>query len=189
MQALKAFEPVSRGTRVIMHEEVLSGVDDALLEGSADLAICGQVPKGFLGKELLRAEFVAVAHPEHRLHALGEAFSEREMAKELQVVVRDSGARGRDSGWLGSSQRWVVSSLDTAVEAVASGLGFAWLPCHQIQSHIAAGSLKALPLSHGGRRNVGLELVFAEPDLAGPATRLLAEILMQASRADMPRQP
>jgi DNA-binding transcriptional LysR family regulator len=185
MQALKAFEPVSRGTRVMMHEEVLSGVDDALLDRSADLAVCGHVPKGFLGEELLRVEFVAVAHPEHRLHALGEAFSEREMAKELQVVVRDSGVRGRDVGWLGSSQRWVVSSIDTAVEAVASGLGFAWLPCHQIHSHIAAGSLKALPLSHGGRRNVGLELVFAEPDLAGPATRLLADILMQASRAGM----
>lgn len=190
MQALKAFAPVSRGTRVMLREEVLSGVEDALLDRSADLAICGHVPRGFVGEELLRVEFVAVAHPDHRLHDFGEALALRELEGELQVVVRDSGVRQRrDVGWLGSAQRWVVSGIDTAVEAVASGLGFAWLPCHQIQAHIDRGSLKALPLSHGARRSVGLDLVFTDPDLAGPATCLLAEILMQASRqSGMARQ-
>jgi DNA-binding transcriptional LysR family regulator len=181
MQALKTFAPVSRGTRVMLREEVLSGVSDALLDRSADLAICGHVPPGFVGEELLRIAFVAVAHPDHRLHTFGDALSLREMAQELQVVVRDSGVRGHDVGWLGSTQRWVVSSIDTAVEAVASGLGFAWLPCHQIESYITQGSLKELPLRRGARRNNSLELVLAEPDLAGPATHVLADILKQAS--------
>jgi hypothetical protein len=46
---LTAFMPQSRGCRVL-REEVLSGVEEVLLEGVADLAITGFSIPGYLGR-------------------------------------------------------------------------------------------------------------------------------------------
>lgn len=65
VRALTAFMPQSRGCRVRLREEVLSGVEEVLLEGVADLAISSFSIPGYLGTEMSSVEFVAVAHPEH----------------------------------------------------------------------------------------------------------------------------
>ncbi len=129
--ALTAFMPQSRGCRVRLREEVLSGVEEVLLEGVADLAISGFSIPGYLGAELSDVEFVAVAHPEHPLHRLNRELNFQDLESQLQVVIRDSGRRQpRDVGWLGAEQRWTVGSLATAATFVGSGLEFAWLPRH-----------------------------------------------------------
>ncbi|MGK9536868.1 FecR domain-containing protein, partial [Salmonella enterica subsp. enterica] len=47
--------------RVRLREEVLSGVEELLIEGVADLAISGFSIPGYLGTEMSDVEFVAVA--------------------------------------------------------------------------------------------------------------------------------
>ncbi|HEB94000.1 MAG TPA: LysR family transcriptional regulator [Gammaproteobacteria bacterium] len=182
MQALRRFVPLGRGTRVQLEEMVLSGVDEALQTGMADIAIGGQVPQGFLGDPLLHMEFIAVAHPAHPLHTLGRPLSAVDLRRETQVVVRDSGsARKRDSGWLGAQQRWTVSGLETALSAVCHGLGFAWLPDHLIAPALAGGRLKPLPLREGQRYSAALCLIVAYPDRPGPAARELLRILRETA--------
>ncbi|MCF6236666.1 MAG: LysR family transcriptional regulator [Gammaproteobacteria bacterium] len=177
MAALKQFIPVSRGTRVQLNEVVLSGADEALLEGRADLVIGSRVPKGFLGNSLIKVEFIAVAHKEHPLHQLQRVPTHKDLRKEMQVVIRDSGLHmKRDSGWLGSEYRWTVSSIDTAVETVSSGLGFGWLPKHKIESLLDGGTLKPLKLKEGQQRATFLYLIFGHPESVGPATQQLADI-------------
>ncbi|HGX94289.1 MAG TPA: LysR family transcriptional regulator [Candidatus Tenderia sp.] len=178
MPALQRFMPVSRGTRVQLNEVILSGADEALLEGRADLVIGARVPSGFLGDRLLEVEFVAVAHRDHALHRLERALNPADLRREMQVVIRDSGLTlKRDIGWLGTEYRWTVSSLDTAVDAVASGLGFGWLPRHKIGSLLNEGLLKPLPLHEGQSRYASLYLIFGHPTSVGPATQQLAELL------------
>ena len=144
VRALTAFMPQSRGCRVRLREEVLSGVEEVLLEGVADLAITGFSIPGYLGAELSDVEFVAVAHPEHPLHRLNRELNFQDLESHLQVVIRDSGRQQpRDVGWLGAEQRWTVGSLATAASFVGSGLGFAWLPRHMIERE-----LKELSLIH-----------------------------------------
>lgn len=182
LQALQRFAPMCRDTRVQLKEVVLSGADEALISGDADLVIGGNVPVGYLGDPLLQVEFVAVAHPQHALHQLQRELTTDDLARELQVVIRDSGTRAPvDHGWLGAAQRWTVSSLATSLSVVSAGLGFAWLPCHQIQPQIDAGLLKPLPLNTGQRRSSTLYLMFSQPQLAGPATRQLATVLKQVA--------
>ncbi len=177
MTALKQFISVSRGTRVQLNEVVLSGADEALLEGRADLVIGAQVPKGFLGNPLVKVEFIAVAHKAHPLHQLQRTPTHKDLRREMQVVIRDSSLHiKRDSGWLGSEYRWTVSSIDTAVETVRSGLGFGWLPKHQIESFLSDGTLKPLGLKSGQQRASFLYLIFGHPDSVGPATQQLADI-------------
>ena len=178
MGCLRDFLPISRGTRVQLIEEVLSGAEDALKAGEADLAIAARVPEGWLGEPLMAVEFVAVTHPEHALQRLGRQLTARDIADELQVVVRDSGiTHKQDVGWLNAGHRWTVTSLDSALEAVRNGLGFAWLPVHQVEPLIADSRLAPLNLREGQRYLADLYLVFGEPERVGPATRELAHLL------------
>ena len=176
-RALDNFSTAAPQIRIELIETVLSGNEDALLEGQVDLAVTPIVPVGFLGEPLLPLRFVAVAHPEHALHRLGRELGYQDLRRERQIVIRDSGMRRRDAGWLGAEQRWTVSHMSTSVRAVCLGLGFAWLPEHRIGEGLAAGLLKPLPLREGAIRNAELQLVFADRDYAGPATLALAEAL------------
>src|SRR5262249_4335791 len=87
-------------SRVQLKEVVLSGADEAIASGEADVVIAANLPVGVLGDPLMEIEFVAVAHPGHRLHQLGRELSVEDLANELQIVIRDSGTRSpRDDGW------------------------------------------------------------------------------------------
>ncbi|MCW1247182.1 substrate-binding domain-containing protein, partial [Pseudomonas sp. SAICEU22] len=178
VRALTAFMPQSRGCRVRLREEVLSGVEEVLLEGVADLAISGFSIPGYLGAELSDVEFIAVAHPEHPLHRLNRELNFQDLESHLQVVIRDSGRQQpRDVGWLGAEQRWTVGSLATAATFVGSGLGFAWLPRHMIERQLNEGVLKRLPLEQGGSRNSTFYLFSNKEKPLGPATQILIELL------------
>lgn len=112
VRSLSAFMPQSRGCRVLLREEVLSGVEEALIQGAADLAISGLIIPGHLGADLSVVEFVAVAHPDHPLHRLQRELTHQDLETQMQVVIRDSGRlQPRDHGWLGAEQRWTVGSL------------------------------------------------------------------------------
>lgn len=170
-------------TRVQLMETVLSGGPELLSAGEVDLLIAGSVPGGFLGEPLLTVEFTAVAHPDHPLHALGRPLTLQDLASSRQIVVRDSARGSRvDSGWLGAEQRWTVSHLETSVDMISRGMGFAWLPRTRIGASLAAGRLKPLDLEQGGTRNITLYLTYADPDRAGPVTRRLGELLTAEGR-------
>ena len=190
LDALARFAAIAPATRVQLKEVVLSGADDALLDQSADLVIGSRVPPGFLGDLLMEIEFVAVARPDHPLHQLGREITVDDLAHAQQIVIRDSGTvKPRDEGWLGAARRWTVTGIETSISLVAGGLGFAWLPCHLIDPYIEADALKPLPLREGQRRRAQMFLMYAQPELAGPATRELAQVLREAvAQADAPNR-
>lgn len=178
MQALKRFEPESKGTRVQLNEVVLSGAEDALIEGNADLVIGTRAPPGFLGDHLITIDFIAVSHPDHALQKLHRPITADDLEKHLQVIIRDSGyLRKMDFGWLQANHQWSVSSIDTAVTAISNGLGFGWLPRHIINGLITSKQLQVLPLREGQQYRASLQMIFGDSEHAGPATRTLAGII------------
>lgn len=182
MTALSRFQPLSRGSRVQLEEVVLSGADEALEQGRADLVIGGRVPSDCLGEALLSVRFVAVASPEHPLQGLGRVLGLADLERELQLVIRDSGrSHARDVGWLGAEHRWSLGSIDSAVAAVSRGLGYAWLPEQRIRPLLEQGRLLPLPLAQGGSYSSSLYLMFREQENPGPASRLLADLLRQVA--------
>ena len=153
MDCLQVLAEECPDTRLECIETVLSGAEEALLERRCDIAITGIVPPGFLGDHLMRVRFLAVAHRDHPLHALGRALDFRDLRPYRQLVVRDSGARRpRDSGWLDAAQRLTVSRIDASVNAVSRGIGFAWLPEIAMRQQLAEGSVKPLAMNEGGER-------------------------------------
>ncbi len=183
LQVLGEFDPVSRGSRIVLVQGVRNGVLEALNRGEADLAVAYQLPRGFLGSPLLSFDYIAVAHPEHPLHRIGHNLTTVELRQERQVVVRDSGQQQRrDLGWLDAEQRWSVSNLETAISTIRQGLGFGWLPGHAIHHALESGELKSLPLREGGRYRGELYLVYGREE-PGSAARLLATLFQQAAEA------
>lgn len=177
LAALHEFAPQDRGTRVLLEEVVLSGALEAVEQGNGDLVIGAELPSGTLADPLIEIEFVAVAHPNHPLLQLERPLEMADLEKEMQVVVKDSGQRApRDIGWLGAEHRWTVSSIDTAVTTISHGLGYGWLPRHQIDSALREDRLRPLPLKTGQIYRTHLYMAFAQ-DPVGPAARLLADLI------------
>lgn len=176
---LDRFAAICQSTRLQIYESVLSATTEHLLQGRAQLAVIPQVPPGYLGDPLMVVEMIPVAHPDHELHQRTGELDWRDLESARQIVIRDPGSEPEDAGWLEATQRWTVSSLRRSIQMVTRGIGFAWLPRATIRAELERGDLAMLPLNHGGSRPVQLFLVLADAELAGPATRELAQIVRE----------
>ena len=163
-------------TQIQLADVVLSGAEEAIVAGSADLVVTSRVPAGYLGNWLMDVKFVAVAAVHHPLSLLGRELVAEDLVHHVQAVVRDSGTQNlRDDGWLGAERRFTVSSLEASLATISAGLAYGWLPEHLLTAPLREGTLRELPLVAGARRNVSLHIVLAQPDLLGPAARAAVE--------------
>jgi DNA-binding transcriptional LysR family regulator len=179
LQCFARFAEERPEMRIELYESVLSGTDEALLQRKVDLAICSQIPPGFIGDQLMRLRFIALAHPDHPLHRLGRELTLQDLRKHRHLIIRDTGSQRRSGSWLGAEQSWAVSQKATSIHAAVMGLGFAWFPEETVRGELERGELKPLPLREGGERWGELYLVFADRDYAGPGARRLAEIIRE----------
>ena len=172
-------------TQMRLSDAVLSGAEEAITDGVADVAVTAHVPEGYFGELLLDVMFVAVARPDHQLFAAGHDLTFEDLTRHLQVVVRDSGVRRpRDEGWLGAERRCTVSSMEASLATVKAGLAYAWLPDHVVAESLRTGTLEPLPLVSGRERRVPLYLVLVRPEVAGPAARTAVELFQRHVPSD-----
>lgn len=182
-EALAQFGEQCPQTRLEIYTEVLSGVDDKLRQGHAQIAINHIIPSGMVGEPILEMEFVRVAHPNHALHQLGRPIHPSDMKLHRQIVIRDSGSYRRENrGWLGSDQRWTVSTMREAFELLKEGFGSGVLARSIAQPAIDSGDLKELDIDGGGPARSNINLIFADKGNTGPATQLLANLLKEAAK-------
>ena len=183
LHALEQFAPISRGTRLEIVTTVLSGSDDAILQGKADIAITSNPPVGFIGESLVEVEFSAVTSPAHLLLQTDQ-ITEQDLAQHRQIVVRDSGIHRRlNAGWLRAEQRWTVTSFQQSISIIKQGLGFAFIPTHMILKDLEAGLLQRIKLDRGQAITASTYLIFSDKYNAGPATNTLAEEFRLAAKA------
>ncbi|WP_439509846.1 LysR family transcriptional regulator [Marinimicrobium koreense] len=165
-------------TRVELYESVMSGTEDMLIQHQVDVAIAGRVPAGFNGEYLMSVTFRGVTSPDHPLQHLGRPVSYDDLRHYRQSIVRDSGIHRRyTEGWQEAEQRLTVSHIRTSLHAIRLGLSYAWLPEAYLKDDLEAGTLKLIPMETESKRVHALYLIFADRELAGPATRHLAEVL------------
>lgn len=168
--------------RIEIMETVLSGANDLLRQGKADIAISPFALDNGFSEHLCEIEFLLVAHPDHPLHQYQRVLTSEDLKSYRQIVVRDSSSEKRaDAGWLGAEQRWTVSHTRTSIDMIKRGLGYAWLPVAMIQESLDEGSLAPLPVEHGGQRRALLNLCFEDGDRLGPAARtFIGELRFQS---------
>jgi DNA-binding transcriptional LysR family regulator len=180
LEALRAYAEDAPFVRIELLETALSGTDETLTRGDAELVISSRVPPGFVGDPLLRIRFIPVAHPQHPLHGFDRPLTHSDLRQYRQLVVRDSGSRSLDAGWLGADQRWTVSHMSTSIRCASAGLGFSWYPEFKIRDQLERGELKPLPLASGAERYADLYLILRDADLASPGVRRLAGLIHKA---------
>lgn len=190
LTSLAEFAETYPDVRVEFYESVMSGTDEALVQRRVDLALAARVPPGFVGDYLMPVHFNGVTSPDHPLQHLGRPVNFEDLRRYRQMVVRDSGMHRRHSeGWQEAEQRWTVSNVKTSLAAVRMGLSYAWLPEAYVREALSNNELQLLPMEAGAERVYSLYLIFAEQDLAGPATRHLAEVLRRRLREEPPPHP
>lgn len=178
--ALAHFHPNSRGTRVRLIEDVITGSEEAIAHERADIVITAHSPPGHFSQALCRISFIPVAHPAHPLLVGDQPISERDLRQHLHVVIADTGSgRKREAGWLSAHERWTVDHFGAALDILRRGLGFSFLPEHLVASDLASGRLKRLPLSDYGTNSPELRLVLPRGERTGPAARALAECIQR----------
>jgi DNA-binding transcriptional LysR family regulator len=171
-------------TQIQVADVVLSGAEQAILEGSGDLVVTSRVPPGYLSDWLLDVNFVAAARADHPLLRLGRELTSDDLVRHVQSVVRDSGtSQPRDEGWLGSERRFTVSSMDASLATVLAGLAYAWLPEHLLVEPLRSGALRRLPLVSGASRKVSLHMVLVHAEVVGPAARAAADAFHRHAHA------
>jgi DNA-binding transcriptional LysR family regulator len=180
LDCLERFGKEGPDTHIELMESVISGTQEALLEGKVDLAIAGDVPAGYAGNPLVRLRLVLATSPAHPLHTLRRKVTLKDLRAHRQLVVRETGHDRSARTSVEATQRWTVSNMSTSIIAARSGYGYAWLPEYKIRDELAAGTLKPLPLRDGGERYAELYLVFANRDGAGPGTLRLADIIRES---------
>jgi DNA-binding transcriptional LysR family regulator len=170
-------------TQIQLADVVLSGAEQAITEGSADVVVTSRVPPGFLSDWLLDVRFVAVARPGHPLIKLQRELTTDDLVRHVQAVVRDSGTLNpRDEGWLGAERRFTVSSMEASLATILAGLAYAWLPEHMLADRLRSGELKQLPLVTGASRIVSLHIVMVQSNVPGPAARAAADAFRRHAR-------
>lgn len=173
LQAIERFSLQSPQTRITVLETSLSGTDEALLSRKCDIALSPRVPPGFMGDIIFTVSMIPVAHHQHPLANIKQV-TELQLRGYRQIVVRDSGIkREQNVGWLGAEQRWTVSHFATSLEALRSGLGFAFVPAHRVAAELKDGSMVRLDLAAGGERQIPLYAIQSQPQQAGPAATAL----------------
>lgn len=180
MLALRKLLMSGSNINVSLTEANASEAQKALHGKKADLAISSQVPSGYLGSNLIELEYVIVAHPNHTLFRLGQCVAKEDLGRHVQIVISESEEHALDERktcLLEQGRRWRISCFDTACTALAAGLGYAWMPKHNIQDLLDSGDLAILP-THGDQSYmINLYLVHGEGSMSNLYAGKLAGIL------------
>ncbi|WP_339767269.1 LysR family transcriptional regulator [uncultured Paraglaciecola sp.] len=185
--ALKAFYPESRGSRLRIIETVLTGTEEAITQGWADLAISPMMPKGFLGEPIAECALYPVCHPDHELASLTGPIDLNDLQQHLQLVIKDtSSSPSEKQGWLKSEQRWTVSTFETAVDLLRENIGFCWLPEFIVDPLIERKILHRLPIKGSSFRPLICYVIKPKPDSCGPGSNLLYKTLVKQSPFNNP---
>lgn len=179
-QALSAFFPHSRGSRIQIIDTVITGSAEMIQDAKADLVIAANaiIPKGYLGEPLTNTQMLLVCGHQHPLANISPLDAD-ELSQHLQIVIRDTAQKpAENAGWLRAEQRWTVGNFYEALVILQQGLGFCWMPDFIAEPAIAAGSLLRLRLHQSSERQIPLSLVVPKEDKLGPGGRQLRQHIL-----------
>ncbi|MBR7890292.1 LysR family transcriptional regulator [Marinomonas sp. A79] len=175
----KALEMVSEQfplVKIELIESILGGGAEMIENDEVEIAISPSSLGAGNSESLCYIQFGAVASPNHSLHAIEKPLTLEELKSHRQIVVRDSSTMDNkhrtNEGWLEANQRWTVSHMQSSIDMIVNGLGFAWLPLSLIDPHLKDNRLKLLRLVRNNERSAQLFLTFKDGDRLGPVARL-----------------
>lgn len=170
--------------RYELRSERLTGVLEALQDGSADLAITrrhGIDDRTMVAQRYGDVRILPVAHRDHPLAAIPGPVPASELRQHAQVVLKDStrGELTQTLNVLEGGLQWTVTDLAAKLEIIEAGLGWGGLPQHSVASALAAGRLAILDVREFDVDSLELFSIRRRDDPMGPVTQALWTRLAQ----------
>ena len=189
-QALHRLKERGHDIRLALSELMSTEIDQTLRSRRADLAIVRQTLPGFNHMRLFQVDFVAVAHPQHRLSRLKQELHPVDLAAEIEIVIAKGDQQHPIERNLPApiqSQRWCVQSSDTAMRALCDGIGYAWLSHHQVRPLLEKGTLCLLQIHSDRSRTMMLHLASVQPLASCARIKLLVDMLHTIAQEEQRR--
>jgi DNA-binding transcriptional LysR family regulator len=188
ISAIGSHSASQAGATVLVTEGTSDVVQQLLHKGEAELAITRQLASGMAGDILVETEYLPVAHPGHALFKLGRPLSDADLRQCIEITIEagDGVAAQAGRGRHAARQRWHVSNYETAEKALAEGIGYGWLPRHQMQEALSARRLAVLPLASYPQRTSRFYLAYLASRPLSEEGKQLASSLRTAIRALSP---
>lgn len=144
----------------------------------ADLCITGFPARDQFVKPILDIRMTPVARVDHPLHKGTRELTRVDLTQHVAVIIEGtSGPEPRRQPHAKTQRILTVNTIESAIEAVRSGMCFGWLPWHRIAAYVSSGELVCLRLPLKGERLVRLFLVMNESDSTSRERSLLADLL------------
>lgn len=145
---------------------------------NAQLCVTGLMSREPLVKPILMIGMIAVVKRDHPLITIRRRLSRSDLLQHMLVTIEgDASGSLKHQPRLPAQCILPVSTIESAVAAVRSGLCFGWLPQHRIQSEIDSGDFVVLPLPAGNTREIRLNLVCRDLSASNSEVNALAELL------------
>jgi DNA-binding transcriptional LysR family regulator len=144
----------------------------------AQLCVTGLVSREYYVKPILGIRMLAVARQGHLLHSPGQSLARIDLIPHTVVSIEGLANAIPKHQPRNPAQRFIsVPTIDTAIDAVRSGLCFGWLPVYRIRNFLDSGELVPLRMPVGGTREVRLNLVCKDLNPRHRELNALAELL------------
>ena len=153
---------------------------------NAQLCISGLISREYFVQPILEIRMTAVARHDHPLHCLKRPITRIDIMQHTLAVIEGvaSGITRRQPR--GPAQRNLpVGTIEAAIDAVRSGLCFAWLPVYRIHAFLDSGELLPLRMPAGGSRQVRLNIVCKDLNSSSRELVALAELLGMNGEAEV----
>lgn len=161
----------------IVKKPFLSSIEEFETNG-ADVCITGMPAREHFVKPVLDIRMRAVARADHPLHREARELTRVDLTQHLAVIIEGTTMPEPKRQPHAKTQRYVaVHSIESAIEAVRSGMCFGWLPVYRIAPYLSSGELVGLRLPLQGERLVRMFLILAETNSIAGEHRLLADLL------------
>ena len=185
-EALAVFSHNFPYVRLRLRQGTFLSADSEFSLHNAQICVTGLVSREILVKPILVIGMIAVARRGHPLLSIRRRLSRSDLMQHTLVTI-ESAASGslKQQPRLPAQRILPVSTIDSAISAVRSGLCFGWLPKYRIQSEIERGDFVALPLPAGKTREVRLNLVCRDLSMSNSETNALAELLGRSQEPEV----
>jgi len=143
----------------------------------ADLCVVGSPRGEHLIKPILDVRIKAVARADHPLVAGKRQLTRNDLIQRLAVIIEaETGPVPRGQPHTPMQRYLAVTSIDSAIAAVRSGMCFGWLPVHRIRPYLESGELVSLRLPMGGEHFARVYLVLRDADSTSREKNHLADL-------------
>ena len=178
LAALSGFSRSFPHVRPKLRQSTFLSADSEFSLFNAQLCVTGLASRELFVRPILTIGMIAVVRHGHPLLSIRRKLTRSDLAQHTLVTIEGAASGSlKHQPRLPAQRVLPVGTIESAIAAARSGLGFGWLPKHRIQPEIDRGDFVELPLPVGKTREVRLNLVCRDLSASNSEVNALAELL------------